>query len=164
MSLNTRSTPTGGNGGGGNNNDRPRLTDAEKKQNHIISEQKRRQAIRHGFDRLASLVPGMEGQGRSEALVLGNGVKSLKYHTGLKSKLKQKVMQDNPNMADHEFELFYDQFLEGAFVAPDGTVTASIPVNNTASGSSSSRTSSPNVSSDGDSKGKGKGKVKKEGN
>ncbi|KAF2638419.1 hypothetical protein P280DRAFT_471515 [Massarina eburnea CBS 473.64] len=50
--------------------DRPRLTEAQKKENHIRSEQKRREAIREGFDRLASTVPGMEGQGRSEAVVL----------------------------------------------------------------------------------------------
>ncbi|KAF2430047.1 helix-loop-helix DNA-binding domain-containing protein [Tothia fuscella] len=50
--------------------EKPRLTEQEKKNNHIASEQKRRQAIREGFDRLASLVPNMEGQGRSEALVL----------------------------------------------------------------------------------------------
>lgn len=50
--------------------EKPRLTEQEKKNNHIASEQKRRQAIRDGFDRLASIVPGMEGQGRSEAVVL----------------------------------------------------------------------------------------------
>ncbi|KAF2868747.1 hypothetical protein BDV95DRAFT_121996 [Massariosphaeria phaeospora] len=53
-----------------NGNDRPRLTEAEKKNNHIRSEKKRREAIRAGYDRLASIVPGMAGQGRSEALVL----------------------------------------------------------------------------------------------
>ncbi|KAH6643095.1 hypothetical protein C7974DRAFT_302903 [Boeremia exigua] len=53
-----------------NANDRPRLTEAQKKENHIRSEQKRREAIREGFDRLASIVPGMDGQGRSEAVVL----------------------------------------------------------------------------------------------
>lgn len=53
-----------------NANDRPRLSEAQKKENHIRSEQKRREAIREGFDRLASIVPGMEGQGRSEAVVL----------------------------------------------------------------------------------------------
>ncbi|KAF2093514.1 hypothetical protein NA57DRAFT_81445 [Rhizodiscina lignyota] len=50
--------------------EKPRLTEKEKKNNHIASEQKRRQAIREGFDRLATIVPGMEGQGRSEAVVL----------------------------------------------------------------------------------------------
>jgi heteromeric Ino2p/Ino4p transcription factor len=50
--------------------EKPRLTEQEKKNNHIASEQKRRQAIRDGFDRLANIVPGMTGQGRSENLVL----------------------------------------------------------------------------------------------
>jgi len=58
--------------------DRPRLTEAQKKENHIRSEQKRREAIREGFDRLASIVPGMEGQGRSEAVVLEATVKHLR--------------------------------------------------------------------------------------
>jgi hypothetical protein len=60
--------------------DRPRLTEAQKKENHIRSEQKRREAIREGFDRLASIVPGMEGQGRSEAVVLDATVKYLRGH------------------------------------------------------------------------------------
>jgi len=34
------------------------------------TEQKRREAIRAGFDRLCDIVPGLEGQGRSEGLVL----------------------------------------------------------------------------------------------
>ncbi|KAF1944616.1 hypothetical protein EJ02DRAFT_420181 [Clathrospora elynae] len=58
--------------------DRPRLTEAQKKENHIRSEQKRREAIREGFDRLASIVPGMEGQGRSEAIVLGGAIKLMR--------------------------------------------------------------------------------------
>ncbi|KAF2246926.1 hypothetical protein BU26DRAFT_392911, partial [Trematosphaeria pertusa] len=59
-------------------NDRPRLTEAQKKENHIRSEQKRREAIREGFDRLASIVPGMEGQGRSEAVVLEATIKYMR--------------------------------------------------------------------------------------
>ncbi|KAK8163676.1 hypothetical protein IWX90DRAFT_236427 [Phyllosticta citrichinensis] len=58
--------------------DKPRLTEEEKKSNHIASEQKRRQAIRQGFDQLASIVPGMEGQGRSEAVVLEATVKYIR--------------------------------------------------------------------------------------
>jgi heteromeric Ino2p/Ino4p transcription factor len=50
--------------------EKPRLTEQEKKNNHIASEQKRRQAIREGFDRLCTIVPNMAGQGRSESLVL----------------------------------------------------------------------------------------------
>ena len=49
---------------------RARLTEQEKKNNHIASEQKRRNAIRDGFDRLTELIPGCEGQGRSEGMVL----------------------------------------------------------------------------------------------
>ncbi|KAH9880897.1 hypothetical protein IAQ61_001191 [Plenodomus lingam] len=58
--------------------ERPRLSDAQKKENHIRSEQKRREAIREGFDRLAAIVPGMEGQGRSEAVVLEATIKYMR--------------------------------------------------------------------------------------
>jgi hypothetical protein len=58
--------------------ERPRLTEAQKKENHIRSEQKRREAIREGFDKLASIVPGMEGQGRSEAVVLEATIKYMR--------------------------------------------------------------------------------------
>ncbi|PYH45708.1 uncharacterized protein BP01DRAFT_356342 [Aspergillus saccharolyticus JOP 1030-1] len=55
---------------GAQEKEKPRLTEQEKKNNHIASEQKRRAAIREGFDRLTELVPGLEGQGRSESIVL----------------------------------------------------------------------------------------------
>lgn len=58
--------------------DKPRLTEEEKKQNHIASEQKRREAIRAGFDRLCDLVPGLAGQGRSEGIVLRRTVAYIK--------------------------------------------------------------------------------------
>lgn len=65
------STPTASKAPGSNpDKDKPRLTEQEKKNNHIASEQKRRAAIREGFDRLTELVPGLEGQGRSESIVL----------------------------------------------------------------------------------------------
>lgn len=65
------STPTASKvGGSGPDKEKPRLTEQEKKNNHIASEQKRRAAIREGFDRLTELVPGLEGQGRSESIVL----------------------------------------------------------------------------------------------
>lgn len=101
------STPQGGESAGAANgsgvDDKPRLTEREKKQNHIASgesteeaataaraihlltptptsplEQKRRQAIREGFDRMTELVPGLEGQGRSEGLVLQRTVEFMK--------------------------------------------------------------------------------------
>jgi hypothetical protein len=59
------------------------LTEAEKKKNHIASEQKRRANIRKGYESLCALVPGLQGEeeeeeeenkggtgGRSEAVVL----------------------------------------------------------------------------------------------
>lgn len=46
------------------------LTDAEKKANHIASEQKRRQNIRIGFDSLVEIVPTLSECQRSEALIL----------------------------------------------------------------------------------------------
>jgi heteromeric Ino2p/Ino4p transcription factor len=58
-------------------NERPRLTESEKKTNHIASEQKRRMAIREGFDRLTEIVPGLEGMGRSESVVLQKSELSL---------------------------------------------------------------------------------------
>jgi heteromeric Ino2p/Ino4p transcription factor len=67
--------------------DRPRLTEQEKKNNHIASENKRRKAIRDGFDRLAELVD-LPGQGRSENVVLEQTIKVIKeqiteYHAHL---------------------------------------------------------------------------------
>ncbi|OJJ45665.1 hypothetical protein ASPZODRAFT_159942 [Penicilliopsis zonata CBS 506.65] len=64
------STPPAGSLTNAQDKEKPRLTEQEKKNNHIASEQKRRAAIREGFDRLTELVPGLEGQGRSESIVL----------------------------------------------------------------------------------------------
>jgi hypothetical protein len=54
-------------------------------------EQKRRQAIREGFDRLADIVPGMEGQGRSEGLVLTETVKYMRTQLAERRELVQKL-------------------------------------------------------------------------
>lgn len=62
----------------GGDKEKPRLTEQEKKNNHIASEQKRRAAIREGFDRLTELVPGLEGQGRSESVVLRKTVEFIR--------------------------------------------------------------------------------------
>lgn len=93
MSSNSPAREGSANAGSSNGLDeKPRLSEHEKKANHIASglpsfskqlrtftppwtdiksaEQKRRQAIREGFDRLTELVPGLEGQGRSESVVL----------------------------------------------------------------------------------------------
>ncbi len=49
---------------------RPRLSEAEKKANHVSSEQKRRQKIRDAYLRISKLVPGAEGKERSEEALL----------------------------------------------------------------------------------------------
>ena len=58
--------------GGGRNKKAPHelLTEAEKKANHIASEQKRRQNIRVGFDQLVDIVPTLSQNHRSEAMIL----------------------------------------------------------------------------------------------
>lgn len=70
--------------------DKPRLTEQEKKSNHIASEQKRRAAIREGFDRLTELVPGLEGQGRSESIVLNKTVEFMR----LKLRERQELIAE----------------------------------------------------------------------
>lgn len=106
MSGPSSSSPPEGANPGAPEDTKPRLTEEEKKQNHIasgkdpwsygwggtdgeelvrpdtnndmLSEQKRREAIRAGFDRLCHLVPGLEGQGRSEGLVLKKTVEYMR--------------------------------------------------------------------------------------
>jgi heteromeric Ino2p/Ino4p transcription factor len=73
------------------NGERPRLTEQEKKNNHIASEQKRRQAIREGFDRLTELVPGLEGQGRSESVVLRKSVDFMRKEVEERRKLVARI-------------------------------------------------------------------------
>lgn len=70
--------------------DKPRLSEHEKKANHIASEQKRRQAIRDGFDRLTDLVPGLEGQGRSESVVLKKTVDFMREQLAERIELRKR--------------------------------------------------------------------------
>lgn len=108
--------------GGVPNDEKPRLTEEEKKQNHIASgmkvhvvflillythipflntldlmrthiEQKRRQAIREGFDRLTELVPGLEGQGRSEGLVLKRTVDYMREQLSERQAIIDRIEQ-----------------------------------------------------------------------
>ncbi|KAI7540900.1 hypothetical protein KC316_g15473, partial [Hortaea werneckii] len=85
---------------------KPRLTEAQKKQNHIISEQKRREAIRKGFDRLSQIVPGMGGQGRSEAMVLSATVEYMKVQIKRKEELRKLAAEKG--MGNAEFEKVYE--------------------------------------------------------
>ncbi|KAL4785869.1 inosine triphosphate pyrophosphatase-like protein [Aspergillus varians] len=76
---------------GASERDKPRLTEQEKKSNHIASEQKRRAAIREGFDRLTELVPGLEGQGRSESIVLKKTVDFIRAQMEERQKLVAEI-------------------------------------------------------------------------
>jgi heteromeric Ino2p/Ino4p transcription factor len=134
----SRITPSGG-------VDKPRLTDAEKKLNHIISEQKRRQAIRQGFDRLAAITPKMEGLGRSESTVLNAATNEIKLQLAMKAAIKKKVMAENPKMTNEFFESLYEV-----------TPTAPLP----ASASPYPISALSPAGSTGSSKGKGKQKAK----
>jgi heteromeric Ino2p/Ino4p transcription factor len=78
--------------------DKTRLTEQEKKQNHIQSEQKRRQAIREGFDDLAALVPGCKGQGRSEATVLFGAVDHISSMLAERHRLMARVSERGGNV------------------------------------------------------------------
>ncbi|OTA65256.1 hypothetical protein K449DRAFT_431850 [Hypoxylon sp. EC38] len=49
---------------------RENLTDAQKRENHIKSEQKRRGAIKEGFDDLSEIVPNLKGGGYSKSTML----------------------------------------------------------------------------------------------
>ena len=56
-----------------------------------LLEQKRRQAIREGFDRLTELVPGLEGQGRSESVVLKKTVDYMRAQLDERRKLVSRI-------------------------------------------------------------------------
>lgn len=50
---------------------RENLSEEQKRENHIKSEQKRRTVIKEGFDELCALVPGLRGGGFSKSTMLG---------------------------------------------------------------------------------------------
>ncbi|KAK0730619.1 hypothetical protein B0H67DRAFT_42451 [Lasiosphaeris hirsuta] len=84
----------------GDGEDKPRLTEEEKKQNHIASEKKRRQAIRNGFDRLTELIPGLEGQARSEGVVLRKTVEYIKSELEERNRLLKECDQRGIEVGD----------------------------------------------------------------
>ncbi|KAI7849541.1 hypothetical protein BDC45DRAFT_272125 [Circinella umbellata] len=67
------------------------LTEAEKKANHIASEQKRRQNIRLGFEQLIEVVPSLSQGNRSEALILQKSVEHIRHLISVKNDLKDQV-------------------------------------------------------------------------
>ncbi|KAI9137509.1 hypothetical protein BKA69DRAFT_1090041 [Paraphysoderma sedebokerense] len=67
------------------------LSEQEKKKNHILSEQKRRQNIRAGFDMLVELVPNLSQLQRSEAVILQKSVEYIKTLLDEKDSVKERV-------------------------------------------------------------------------
>ncbi|KAM5453436.1 hypothetical protein MaudCBS49596_002638 [Microsporum audouinii] len=80
--------------------EKPRLSEQEKKNNHIASEQKRRAAIREGFDRLTELVPGLAGQGRSEGMVLRKTVDFMHLKVQERKDLIEEIEQRGGRVDD----------------------------------------------------------------
>ncbi|KAI1378534.1 hypothetical protein F4677DRAFT_411172 [Hypoxylon crocopeplum] len=97
----SRSPQDGENGQPAGQDDKPRLTEEEKKQNHIASEQKRREAIRAGFDRLCDLVPGLEGHGRSEGYVLKETVKHMREQLARRRELVEAAEARGAIVPEH---------------------------------------------------------------
>jgi len=69
------------------------LTEEEKKANHIASEQKRRQNIRTGFEQLIELVPNLNPNHRSEAVVLEKSIEHVRFLLAQKQTLKRQLYE-----------------------------------------------------------------------
>ncbi|KAI8351586.1 hypothetical protein B0O80DRAFT_377072, partial [Mortierella sp. GBAus27b] len=76
------------------------LTEAEKKANHIASEQKRRQNIRVGFDSLVEIVPSLSDCHRSEAVILQKSVEYIQRLLSQKKDLKNRVRELQAHLGD----------------------------------------------------------------
>lgn len=83
---------------------KPRLTDAEKKANHVASEQKRRQKIRDAYARIARMVPGAEGKERSEEALLRLYLAYVKELTERRQQLIGMV-EDEGGVVEDELKL-----------------------------------------------------------
>ncbi|ORX54492.1 hypothetical protein DM01DRAFT_1335629 [Hesseltinella vesiculosa] len=80
------------------------LTEAEKKANHIASEQKRRQNIRIGFDQLIEIVPALNSGNRSEALILQKSVDHIKQLISTKNDLKEQIRDLQTLLGESAYE------------------------------------------------------------
>lgn len=96
--------------------DKPRLSEQEKKNNHIASEQKRRQAIREGFDEIADLTPGLSGHGRSEAMVLEGASRFLKSLLAERWKLLQQAQEQGLDTRKYQMDQGTMRLAEEAYL------------------------------------------------
>ncbi|GAM87281.1 hypothetical protein ANO11243_053030 [Dothideomycetidae sp. 11243] len=82
-----------------------RLTDEQRKHNHIQSERQRREAVRNGFNQLSEIVPGMVDQGKSEVKVLTATVDYIAEQLKRKEEFKEHCMR--LGMSEGDFEQIY---------------------------------------------------------
>ncbi|PSK53156.1 helix-loop-helix DNA-binding domain-containing protein 5 [Elsinoe australis] len=82
-----------------------RLTEAQRKKNHIQSERMRREAVRNGFNQLSKIVPGMEDMGRSEVRVLTATVEHIDEQLKRKQRIKERCKA--LGMSEGDFEQIY---------------------------------------------------------
>ncbi|KAG0306931.1 hypothetical protein BGZ99_001634, partial [Dissophora globulifera] len=94
------STTTAGQSRSGKKPHHELLTEAEKKANHIASEQKRRQNIRVGFDSLVEIVPTLSDCHRSEAVILQKSVDYIHRLMNQKMELKSRVRELQVHLGD----------------------------------------------------------------
>lgn len=78
--------------------ERQRLTEREKKENHLASERRRREAIRKEFDALCEIVPGMKGLGRSEHTVLDASLEFIRAKVAENKKLVERARAAGHNV------------------------------------------------------------------
>lgn len=114
--------------------DKTRLTADQKKQNHIESERKRREAIRSGFEKLSEKVPDSKGKASSEGVVLANTVKYIEDLQAKKEELREKAKKKG--MSDLVFEQHYRDIRKNLRAEKDGKEPPSTPAS--ASGPSTS--------------------------
>ncbi|KAK4226934.1 hypothetical protein QBC38DRAFT_479140 [Podospora fimiseda] len=108
--------------------ERPRLTEQEKKQNHILSEQKRRQAIRDGFDKLTTIVPDLEGQARSEGIVLGRTIDHIREGMKRRQEMIAELEKNGipvPAELRHSLQSLPEGFLDAEPVSSPGGESSS---------------------------------------
>ncbi|KAF3911539.1 hypothetical protein ABW20_dc0109271 [Dactylellina cionopaga] len=72
---------------------RENLSEAQKRENHIQSEQKRRNLIREGFDDLCNLVPELRGGGYSKSAILIHAANFLEHIEEGNKTLQLRVKQ-----------------------------------------------------------------------
>lgn len=80
--------------------ERSRLTDAEKKSNHISSEKRRRANVRNGYAKLCDIVPGLQGYSRSEGVVVWHTVQYIIDQINLKNSLISQLEENGVNVAN----------------------------------------------------------------